>query len=256
MFPEFLQDDTRVYVDVRYWPVNWRVALENALNSHVMYVHRDAVLQLREPIAQFGRQGHHPRIVNGKACIGYVLDAPTFGRHFYPALQDYWPKSELRKVWLWIFRRDAKAWTNFAPFNGDEEWDMHTVIDGRRVRAGGHHLPTMFRFDFGTHMYTRCCVPVDENRTRIVYYHGVRAPTAFGRLWQAVYYHCFYRWAMYTNFSEQDYRVMGPQRYDTPELLSSTDAQVVAWRKLLLVARGMQQDPEPERKPRLTAVGD
>jgi hypothetical protein len=32
---------------------------------------------------------------------------------------------------------------------------------------------------------------------------------------------------------------MAPQRYDTPEKLSGTDAEVIAWRKLLLKARGM-----------------
>jgi hypothetical protein len=32
---------------------------------------------------------------------------------------------------------------------------------------------------------------------------------------------------------------MAPQRYDTPEKLSGTDAEVIAWRKLLLTARGM-----------------
>jgi phenylpropionate dioxygenase-like ring-hydroxylating dioxygenase large terminal subunit len=254
--PEFFDDTSRVWVEVRYWPVNWRVALENALDSHVFYVHRDAVLQLREPIAQLGRQGYLPRVVNGKACIGYLGEPPTFGRHYFPALQGYWPKSEIRKAWLWLFRRDANWFSKFPPFNGNEEWDMHSVVDGKRVRSAGHHLPTMFRFDFATHMYTRCCVPVDENLTRIVYYHAVRAKTALGRLWQLAYYQCFHRWAMYTDFSEQDYRVMAPQRYDTPEMLSSSDAQVVAWRKLLLTARGMQQDPEPERKPKLSAVGD
>jgi hypothetical protein len=32
---------------------------------------------------------------------------------------------------------------------------------------------------------------------------------------------------------------MAPQRYDTPEKLSGTDAEVIAWRRLLLSARGM-----------------
>jgi hypothetical protein len=44
---------------------------------------------------------------------------------------------------------------------------------------------------------------------------------------------------MNANFSDQDYRVMAPQRYDTPEKLSGTDAEVIAWRRLLLSARGM-----------------
>ena len=116
---------------------------------------------------------------------------------------------------------------------------MHTTIDRTRARSGGHHLPSMFRFNMGAYMYTRCCVPVDEKTTRVVYYHAVRRRTAPGRLWSTLCFHGFQNWLQNTNFSTQDYRVMAPQRYDTPEKLSGTDAEVIAWRKLLLSARGM-----------------
>src|SRR5437867_2372937 len=37
--PEFFYGkETLVFAEERLWPVNWRVALENALDSHVMYV--------------------------------------------------------------------------------------------------------------------------------------------------------------------------------------------------------------------------
>ena len=116
---------------------------------------------------------------------------------------------------------------------------MHTFIGGKRVRSGGHHLPSMFRFDFGTHMYTRACVPVDEQLTRVIYYHAVRRRTAIGRALARLFFVTFQNWAMNANFSDQDYRVMAPQRYDTAEKLSGTDAEVIAWRRLLLSARGM-----------------
>jgi hypothetical protein len=116
---------------------------------------------------------------------------------------------------------------------------MHTFIDGKRVRSGGHHLPSMFRFDFGTHMYTRACVPVDDRLTRVIYYHAIRRRTAIGRALARLFFVTFQNWAMNANFSDQDYRVMAPQRYDTSEKLSGTDAEVIAWRRLLLSARGM-----------------
>jgi hypothetical protein len=50
------------------------------------------------------------------------------------------------------------------------------------------------------------------------------------------------------NFSNQDIKVMVPQRYDTPEKLSGSDGEIIAWRKLLLSARGMPKldgDGEP-----------
>ena len=130
---------------------------------------------------------------------------------------------------------------------------MSTVVDGRRVRCGGHHLPSMFRFDFGPFMFTRACVPVDEKLTRVFYFQAKRKRSRLAKLGAALHFHAFNNWALNTNFSSQDYRVMAPQRWDTPEKLSGTDAEVIAWRKLLLTARGMPKlreslpsdDPEP-----------
>ena len=66
--PEFFEGrETALFISARQWDVNWRVALENSLDSHVMYVHRNAVLQLMEPYQQFGRTGYSPRIVDGRA---------------------------------------------------------------------------------------------------------------------------------------------------------------------------------------------
>ncbi|HKQ27573.1 MAG TPA: Rieske 2Fe-2S domain-containing protein [Burkholderiales bacterium] len=236
--PEFFYgEDTLVFTQERLWPVNWRVALENALDSHVMYVHRNSFLILMEPFLQFGRHGNRVRVVNDKACIGYMAEPPTTGRDWYPGLKAYWPKRNWRGLWLWLFKM-RRPWSDFPPFNNNEEWDMHTIIDGKRHRSGGHHLPTMFRYDYGTHFYTRCCVPIDAHNTRIIYYHAAHRKSALGRLLHTIYFKLIHSWLMFENFSQQDYRVMGPQRYDLPEHLSPTDAEVVAWRRLLLKARG------------------
>jgi len=254
--PEFFEgDETMVFVVQRQWPINWRVALENSLDAHVIYVHANSLLMLREPVVQFGHIGNRVRTVSGKACIGYMPDAPKPGRQYYPRLNGYWPRSNFRQAWLWMFRQ--KPWSSYPPFNHNDEWDMHTFVKGTRVRAGGHHLPSMFRFDYGTHMYTRCCVPIDERTTRIFYYHAARRKTALGRLLHRVWFRLFYDWAMHDNFSVQDYRVMAPQRYDQPEYLSATDSEVVAWRRLLLKARrspGQQQNSPGETTESLSPV--
>jgi nitrite reductase/ring-hydroxylating ferredoxin subunit len=259
--PEFFEDEaTRVFTAVRYWPINWRVALENALDSHVMYVHRNSVLQLLEPILQFGALGYRPRQVGDRAVLGYLAQAPRPARDYYPSVAGYWPKSQWRRLWLWAFRWRQTQRAVRPPFHEDHEWGMYTVVEGRRVRCGGHHLPSMFRFDFGNFMFTRTCVPVDERLTRVYYYQAMRRRSALGKLGASIYFHGFNNWALNTNFSSQDYRVMAPQRWDTPEKLSGTDAEVIAWRKLLLTARGMPRldaplppvDPEPQAPAPLT----
>lgn len=251
--PEFFEDkDTVLFISVREWAVNWRIGLENSLDSHVMYVHRDALLQLMEPIQQFGRVGYYPKVVNGRTCIGYLKDPPRVGREFFPGVGDYWPKTEWRKLWLWAFRwRVAKE---FRPFHEDsEEWGMYAKVDGKYVRAAGHHLPSMFRFDFGGQMYTRFCVPVAADLTRVVYVHAARRHSWLGKTLHAVYYHLFRNWAMNINFSNQDYKVMATQNYDAPERLSSSDAELVRWRRMLLSARGM---PKGSNMPPVDATRD
>ena len=250
--PEFFDGrDIRIFLEMRHWPINWRVALENTLDSHVLYVHRNSILQLREPVVNLGRFGYRPRVVNGRASVGHIVEPPKAGRLFYPALDAYWPKTHLRRFWLWIFHWRLDRWRRYPPFNRNEEWDMHTTIDGERKRSGGHHLPTMFRIDYGPHLYTRCCVPISETETRVFYYHSVRRRTRLGKVVSWLYFRGFHLRAMNDNFSPQDFRAMAPQRYDTPEMLSGTDAEIINWRKLLLSARGMPSDlATPEADPR------
>jgi hypothetical protein len=47
-------------------------------------------------------------------------------------------------------------------------------------------------------------------------------------------YFALRRWVIEYNFSRQDERVMLNQRYDTPEKLSATDAEVIQWRRLVV----------------------
>jgi hypothetical protein len=92
----------------------------------------------------------------------------------------------------------------------------------------------MFRAEFGWDLYTRMCVPVAGNLTRVWYYHCTRPGNAWRRLWDRVAYATLRRFIIEYNFSRQDERVMLNQRYDTPEKLSGTDAEVIQWRRLVV----------------------
>jgi hypothetical protein len=94
------------------------------------------------------------------------------------------------------------------------------------------------------------CVPVEENLTRVWYYHCTRPTTALGRLWQRAVYYGLHRWIIEYNFSRQDEKVMLRQRYDTPEKLSSTDAEVIQWRRLVVTKHfGGRDAPFEYRNP-------
>src|SRR5207249_221636 len=203
------------------------------------------------PMGFFGSSTGSPqKIINGQAVTwdgysGYgiahgVAPRSQFQRYF-PTLNAYWPKHRWRLKWTWLtgkFRRVRKrpAWS------WSEEW---TGEPG----AGEHHLPGMYRRDYGDHFYTRQCVAVTENLSRNIYYWTLRPAPVLQRLWETVSYRMWKRWSMYTNFSTQDFRAVAPQRYDTPEHLSPTDIHQVYWRRLVLQARGTMQPEEAEALP-------
>jgi hypothetical protein len=108
----------------------------------------------------------------------------------------------------------------------------------------------MFRAEFGWDLYTRMCVPVEENVTRVWYYHCLRPKTALARLGERLAYALIHRWIIEYNFSRQDERVMINQRYDAPEKLSSTDAEVIQWRRLVVTKHlGGRDAPFEYRNP-------
>jgi hypothetical protein len=133
-----------------------------------------------------------------------------------------WPKTNYRRLWTWLTKPLADRARRHIPPPQSARW------------CGGHHLPGMFRAEFGWDLYTRMCVPVEEHLTRVWYYHCTRPKTALGRGWDRLVYAGLRRWIIEYNFSRQDEKVMLNQRYDTPEKLSGTDAEVIQWRRLVV----------------------
>jgi phenylpropionate dioxygenase-like ring-hydroxylating dioxygenase large terminal subunit len=229
--------------DIRFeslvWKANWRPAVENILDAHAFYVHRNSVefaFMGRDAfvgISRFGPRRPKPEVVNGRA-LGFNIANPVAPgkraqggekslayRESYPGLGGrFWPKSEMRLLWhglVSVFRRPPPP-----PLTTNPEW------------ACAFHLPGYTRFDFGSFIYTRASVPIDATSTRIFYFFSTRSRTRLGRAYQFLRFHLWKNWTMHLNFSGQDKVVVEPQRYDLPEHLSPTDIFPIAVRRLIL----------------------
>lgn len=237
---EFFDPDALVLTGQVTWRCNWEVALENSMDSHVNYVHRDAFVVARSGFIARGAQGEHPIFV-GNGFGGDVAESTYMRRS--PTHDEYpngwkWPKTNYRRSWTWLLRPLAERGRRHIPPPRSARW------------CGGHHLPGMFRTEFAWDLYTRMCVPVEENVTRVWYYHCTRPTTALARLREQAIYYGLHRWIIEHNFSRQDERVMLNQRYDTPEKLSGTDAEVIQWRRLVVTKHhGGRDAPFEYRNP-------
>ena len=242
--PEFFREDGIMMYAWEVWPVNWRQAVENAADAHVPYVHRDAMLVLMNPMFQRGPVGARSKIVNGRGAPSTPpqpragqsgAQEPRFEakyRHYFPELGSEWPKHWWRGLWTWAFRWSGKRRYKNEPLYSNEEW---LSPGGRSL----HHTPAMVRLDYRTHLYTRANVPIDENTTRQIYIHYARGTTWLARLYEKLHFHIWHRWAMYSNFSVQDFRAAGPQVYDSVEYLSATDSHLVVVRRMFSNGRGL-----------------
>ena len=233
---EIFEKDTLILTTSEVWEVNWAVALENSLDSHPAYLHRDSLRVMMQPLLMNGSRGTplftYPSAVTFKSDIRVGDQTPTYEYHF-PNLGWRWPKHKYRRWWNWITRWSVGNRRRLPRFHRSDEW------------AGfGHHLPAMFRLDQRTDMYTRNCVPIDENTSRMFYYYATRPSNSLNELYKRIQWVLWHRWSLYVNFSKQDQSVMKPQRYDTPEDLSPTDIEVIALRKMLTRARGLAGSPE------------
>jgi hypothetical protein len=179
------------------------------------------MLMLQGTFIPFGAVGERPVWV-GNGFTGPAPSGPTHA--YFPALGGQWPKSSHRRLVRRLFK------------------PLMASAEGQHVRPSprwtlGHHLPSMYRqtpgpgsFDF----YTRTCVPIDEDSTRVWYYHTLRAPTALQRLAHSLRYKLYMSWLWDEHFSKQDAKALKRQRWDMPETLSPTDTEVVQWRRLVV----------------------
>jgi phenylpropionate dioxygenase-like ring-hydroxylating dioxygenase large terminal subunit len=249
---EFFRKDVKIFFNDRiHWRTNWEVALENSMDAHVQYLHRDNLHQLLggEPVRSGGAAGSRVMYTGN----GFTSVVPRGG--FAPPGTRVplhpkgwrWPKHDNRKFWSWIF----------SPLFFPLRVEAPLMQDPKRW-VGGHSLPGMFRTGtsitkpatpyksliarffrqrssvgiFG--LYQRQVVPVDEWLTRVWYHHSVQIRSPLHMAWAWFVYFTWGRWHSEYNFSQQDMSVMLHQSFDSPEKLSGTDAEVVQWRKLVV----------------------
>lgn len=267
---EFFDPEAYILFNDRiYWRTNWEVALENSMDSHVQYLHRDNLRALlgSEGVRSGGSSGQRPFFTGNGFRSGSVgrprapsrsngnnvrsgsgrAPGSTSGQDVYP--QGWrWPKHRYRRLWSWFFSPVLNLLSiPQGPIRDTQRW------------GSGHRLPGMFRASGGAAppgsqrpmnplrrlltasgggslfgLYTRQVVPVDDWLTRVWYYHYTRPRNRFHRLWIWFNYFTLGRWTSEYNFSQQDMSVMLNQRFDLPEKLSGTDAEVVQWRRLVV----------------------
>ena len=241
---EFFDKDALITFGVTYWDCNWEVALENSMDSHVNYLHRNALVVLRGEYMPRGAQGESPVFV-GNGFGGEVTASRMMARgdkniiqDSYPGLGFKWPKSRKRRFWTWALKWNVRGAQANVPSPRTARW------------CGGHHLPGMFRTEFAYDLYTRMCVAVAENKTRLFYYHCTYPKNRIQRWWQTFLYYTYHRWIIEQNFSMQDNSVMLNQSYSAPEALSVTDSEVVQWRRLVVTRHfGGREAPFRFRNP-------
>lgn len=243
----FMGDDVTVLTTWQYWKCNWMVALENTNDAHnAWYVHRNAIRHLFSARTRFGGGrprtplGYKSEVVNDRAVAVtdrvdtasyYEANGKVPYQMYYPRVRGYWPKHRFRLLWAWFFEWLDRRFSHSRDLlQGPEEW------------RSGMHLPGMQRLP---HLYTRYCIAVEENLTRVVFFRTRKITSRVGRLYERLTFRAYIEWLNHFNFSNQDYDAMGTTMWRHPEYLSATDSFVLAERRLIVehARRPVERDP-------------
>jgi hypothetical protein len=240
--PEFFGDEYRVYNSIDKWFCNWRASLENYADAHATYVHRNSSQSFWNPSRITARgTWQKPEVINGRALInggrGRTGGGRTRGaqlekawRDWYPSGKFYWPRTEYRRLWVWAFRWRNKRRAKRPMVVDDPEW-----------QGGLMHLPCMVRTDGDVHQFTRWPVPIQENLTRMWWFHSIKPQNKLAAIYEKIHFTLWNDWSKNYNFNGGDARQEIYQYYDKPEKLSTSDVWTIAWRKLQMTARGMPE---------------
>ena len=247
--PKFFDPNAYVFAnDHIYWKTGWLTALENSMDSHVSYLHRDNVYAVMAAASIRANMGTDRKLKF--VGQGFRIDpAASYRDMGPPSKQDHypngwkWPKHRYRRLWAWLFDPIFSTLLNI-PVPKEQEPELW---------GPGHSLPSIHRQSvFGggapgrkarfrknqllrpVGVYTRWCVAIEPLKTRVWYFHLAEPKNWFQKIWFKFLYNAIHRWLLEYNFSQQDGAVMVNQHYDSPERLSGTDAGVIQLRKLVV----------------------
>jgi phenylpropionate dioxygenase-like ring-hydroxylating dioxygenase large terminal subunit len=257
---EYFDPKVRVFFNERiYWRTNWEIGLENTMDAHVQYLHRDYLMTLLggETVSPGrGAFGVRPFFTGYGFLLGGGARRAGPGSARPPLRPGQrqadhgegrkWPKHTYRRWWRWLFKPWLYMLGARPPVMKQERWlsghQLPGMVHGGRGEPPRTKRPFLLlrpwkasgdaNISFG--LYTRQTVPVEEWLTRVWYMHGIAPRNKLELAWNWFVYWTWARWSCDYNFSQQDMSVMLNLDFTSPEKFSATDAEVVQWRRLVV----------------------
>lgn len=232
---QFFDDDSLIHFSITEWICNWRPAMENMVDAHVFFLHRNSMLVLRcttkamLAFLNLGPTRPKPQIINERSVTyargrqpGLVpLEDASFQDSFPGVGGALWPQTKWRLRLSYVFNALERVRPMPPePMVREQEWN-------------GAHLPCTFQADFRRFIFTRMTVPVDAQRSRMIYAYTVRPETWLKRSLSHLGFKLYNNWDANYNFSRQDEDAITNLDYDGPEMLSSSDVFPLTVRRLL-----------------------
>lgn len=202
---EVLQSRNILNVFTEEWNCNWLPAVENLMDSHDIFVHRNSPFYLLRKLPSWLKVGAS-ELEDGKAInLTYTKMGPA--QDTYPVVGT-WPKT----IWYRLF-------------------NMNSPRPGEYPRTE-LRVPGIVRIGFADMMYVRWMVPIDDGRVR-AFLFASRSAQGFEALKYRLSYALWTSWSFMNLFIGQDRVIFEKQDYHAPERLSQTDVGVIKWRRLL-----------------------
>ena len=203
---DLLDEKAIVYCQTEEWKFGWLPGLENLMDTHDLFVHRNSLFYFFTKIPAWAEVDAATMEDGRGVSYKYKKVGPLQDQ--YPGLGK-WPK----QVWWRRFKIGA--------------------ADNGEYLTAQLRLPGITRVGFSTLMFTRYMVPVDENSCRAFLFSSRRA-TGLAALLYRIRYRLWASWTLLKFFIGQDTVVFGLQDYDAPEQLSGTDTGIVKWRRVIV----------------------
>ena len=244
---ELVDPGNRRFVRVKVWETNWVEPMNQGIDFHEAYLHRNARVKFWRRMINKDLTFFRPkqaytggvRIADEgenffTAASKGLPDAPgrVFGQGFHPGVDSKWPKH----VW-WRFLPSKRA-----------KRQVGSLLTGKPFDHGAE-LPSKIRSQVqqgGGSVHLRWMVPVDENYTRTWTYTLAKRPrTIVGQLYQSLWYYMWRRPSVIVGTNEQEDLVVFMKdrlRFDLPQKLGPLDTGVIYFRRhLSLRARDYQR---------------